>query len=102
MLTRMKRADIEHLAALARLRLNEVEKDSFANELSSIVDYVSAVSDLVADDTDVTPQEGSVYNVFRSDEITNEPEEYTADSMAEMPETKGRFLAVKKILKIDK
>lgn len=101
MLSRMKRADIQHLASLARLRLSEEELNNFEGELSSILDYVGAVSDIAADEVDAEPQVGSRYNVFRDDVITNVPDEYTEAILAEMPKTNGRFLSVKKILQID-
>jgi Asp-tRNA(Asn)/Glu-tRNA(Gln) amidotransferase C subunit len=40
------------------------------------------------------------FNIFRQDEVTNEPDQYTKDILAEMPQTKGRYMAVKKILDI--
>lgn len=94
----MKREEIEHLASLSRIRLSEAEKDSLEEDLSSIVSYVSAVSELVSDDINSTPQVGARHNVFRADEITNKADEYTEDIIAEMPASEGRFLKVKKIL----
>lgn len=97
----MKRADIEHLASLARIRLTEDEMERLPEELSSIVEYVSVVSDIAADETDAAPQVGVRHNVFRQDEVTNEPDQYTKDILAEMPETDGRYMVVKKILQTD-
>lgn len=101
MMTVMKRADIEHLALLARIRLSEEELSHFETELSSIMSYVSVVSDIAGDDVEAEPQVGAVYNVFRQDEVTNQPDEFTKDIIAEMPHSEGRFLSVKKILQTD-
>lgn len=101
MLGHMKKEDIEHLASLARIRLTEDEKGNLEKDLSSIVDYVSVISDLVADDVAEQPQVGVRHNVFRADEVTNEPNQYTEAILAEMPATEGRFLKVKKILQTD-
>lgn len=98
MLLHMKRADIEHLARLSRIRLTETEIESLEGDLSSIVSYVSTITDLVGDDAQTGPQLGARSNVFRKDEVTNEPNQYTDDIVAEMPATEGRFLKVKKIL----
>ena len=97
----MKREEIEHLASLVRIRLTDTELESLESELSSIVEYVGVVSDIVASDADTTPQVGARFNVFRDDVVTNEPEQFTKDIMDEMPHTDGRFLSVKKILKTD-
>lgn len=83
------------------MRLSEEELNNFEGELSSILDYVGAVTKIAGDEADAVPQVGSRYNVFRTDEITNEPDQYTDAILAEMPKTSGRFLSVKKILQID-
>jgi len=96
----MKREEIAHLAALSRIRLSDEELVNLERELSSIVDYVSVVSSIAADDADAVPQVGVRFNVFRKDVVTNEPDQYTKDILAEMPTTEGRYLSVKKILEI--
>lgn len=95
----MNRDDITHLAALARIRLNDSELEQFETELPAIVDYVSAVNS-IADEKDVEPNPGVRPNIFREDTITNQPNQFTEDIIAEMPHSEGRFLSVKKILNI--
>lgn len=97
----MKKEEISHLATLARIRLEPSELEALESELSSIVTYVSAVTDIAAEDADAEPDLGARFNVFRKDEVTNESDEYTADVLAEMPATDGRFMLVKKILNTD-
>lgn len=94
----MKRDDIVHLANLARIRLSDAEITNFEGELNSIMAYVGAVSSIAADDADAAPVVGVRHNIFRKDEVTNEPDQYTADIIAEMPHSEGRFMSVKKIL----
>ena len=98
---RMKKEEIQHLAALARIRLSDEEVTQFETELSSIVQYVSAVQSLASDEDASEPELGVRYNVFRKDEVTNEPDQYTDAALQEMPQTSGRFMEVKKILKTD-
>jgi aspartyl-tRNA(Asn)/glutamyl-tRNA(Gln) amidotransferase subunit C len=97
----MKKEEIEHLAHLARIRLTPEELTSLETELPKIIDYVGVVSSIVADSADAKPKVGARYNVFRKDEVTNQPGEFTKDMLAEMPETKGDYLKVKKILQTD-
>lgn len=92
----MNREDIAHLGTLSRIELSEAELQKLEGELSSIVSYVSAISEIASED--VEPQVGVRYNIFRKDEVTNTPDEYTADLLAEMPATDGRYMKVKKIL----
>ncbi len=96
----MKREEIEHLARLARISLTEEELVSMESDLSSILEYVSAVRDIAGDGA-LEPRLTPRINVFRKEVVTNEPNQYTGDILAEMPETHGRFLKVKKILQID-
>lgn len=94
----MKREDITHLATLARLELSEVELKDLESELSSIMSYVSVVTDIASDDTDKTQILGARHNVFRADVVTNKADDYTADLLKEMPYSDGRHMKVKKIL----
>ena len=95
----MKADDTKHLASLARIELTEIEVETYTNDIAQIVDYVSAVSELVADKTGLKPQVGARYNVVRDDVVTNEPDQYTEDALREMPQTSGRHMLVKKIMK---
>lgn len=94
----MKREDIAHLATLARLELTETELQALPAELSSIMSYVSVISDMASEDADMTPVLGARHNILRPDLVTNEADEYTTDLIAEMPRTEGRYLKVNKIL----
>ncbi|MEK7462135.1 MAG: Asp-tRNA(Asn)/Glu-tRNA(Gln) amidotransferase subunit GatC [Patescibacteria group bacterium] len=94
----MKREDVAHLATLARIELSEAELTRLEEELSSIVSYVSAITDIAGDEADTAPQLGARFNVFRADEVTNQADEYTEDLLAELPQREGRYMKVKKIL----
>ena len=95
----MNREDILQLGELARVTLSDAELDKLEMELPAIVSYVSTVSEIASDEADAEPQVGSRYNVLRKDVVTNEPDQFTEDLLREMPNTKGRFMKVKKILK---
>lgn len=93
------RDDILHLGELARIALTDEEVATLETELSDIMSYVSTVNDIAADDADASPQVGARYNVLRPDVVTNQPDQFTDDLLREMPDTKGRHMKVKKILK---
>lgn len=96
----MTKEEILHLGTLARIRLTDAEADSLRGDISSILEYVSAIDAIVADTT-LTKRVGARFNIFRADEVTNEPGEYTEALMAEMPEMEGRYLKVRRILNPD-
>ncbi|MBY0309956.1 Asp-tRNA(Asn)/Glu-tRNA(Gln) amidotransferase subunit GatC [Patescibacteria group bacterium] len=94
----MTKEEIEHLARLSRIALSPAETVSFQSEITSILDYVSVVNAMAADETPHAPTVPEHINIFRADEVTNEPGSNTEVLLAAMPETHGRFMKVKKIL----
>jgi aspartyl-tRNA(Asn)/glutamyl-tRNA(Gln) amidotransferase subunit C len=97
----MNKEDIKHLSQLSRIEISEAEADNFSKEISAIISYVEVIQDIIGDDKDKEPKVGARFNVFRDDVVTNEPDSYTPDLLAEMPKTQNRFLVVKKILQTD-
>jgi aspartyl-tRNA(Asn)/glutamyl-tRNA(Gln) amidotransferase subunit C len=97
----MTKEEVQHLAKLARIELSEAEIETFTTEMSAILEYVSEVKDIVAAGDQKEPVVGLRHNIFRKDEVLNEPDQYTKDILAEMPKTEGRFMVVKKILNQD-
>lgn len=93
--------EVKHLATLARIELSEAEAEAFTKEMSAILEYVSTVKDIAGDGLSTEPAVGRHHNIFRKDEVTNAPDEYTEALLNEMPKTEGRFMVVKKILQID-
>jgi len=85
------------LGTLSRVRITDEEAESLGTDIDAVLEYVSVVNEITADEG-VTKKVGAVYNVFREDEVTVEPGVHSDDLLAEAPETKGRFLKVKKIL----
>jgi len=98
---RMTKEEIAHLARLSRVALTPTELDNFHTEISSILDYVSKVNAMAADDRIGEPVVGPVHNIFRADEVTVAPESYTDTLLTAMPAREGRYLKVKKILSQD-
>lgn len=97
----MDKAAIQKLGSMARIRLSDEETTQFQTEIEAILAYVSKVDALVESLPD-TPSVPALHNVFRADEVTNTAGEYTDALMREMPDTKGRFMRVKKILDTEK
>jgi aspartyl-tRNA(Asn)/glutamyl-tRNA(Gln) amidotransferase subunit C len=62
------RAQVLHVARLARLRLGEDEVERMAGELSGILDHVDRISALDLDDVEPTSHVVQLENVLRPDE----------------------------------
>ena len=54
-------ADVEHVAALARLGLSDAEKERLRDQLSSILEHIDALSEV---DTDAIPPTASVIPLY--------------------------------------
>lgn len=66
--------EVEHIAHLARLGLTEEEKEKFAQQLSSILDYVEQLKEVDTEGVEPTAQVTGLENIFRSDEIEDSDE----------------------------
>jgi aspartyl-tRNA(Asn)/glutamyl-tRNA(Gln) amidotransferase subunit C len=62
------RAQVLHVARLARLRLDDEEIDRMASELSSVLDHIEKISELDLTDVPPTSHVIDVENVLRPDE----------------------------------
>lgn len=96
----MEKSEVLHLARLARIRLSDEEVEQFTKEIGPILEYVSQLDEVIAE-SGLTKTVGPVHNVFRDDAVTIPSGEYSEALQAEMPETSGAYLKVKKILNPD-
>jgi aspartyl-tRNA(Asn)/glutamyl-tRNA(Gln) amidotransferase subunit C len=93
---KLKPAEVEHVAHLARLALTEGEKDRFGEQLSSILEYAERLQEL---DTDAIPATATVLpltNVMREDEV--QPSLSRADVLANAPAVEADFFRVPLVL----
>ena len=65
----ISRAEVAHLARLARLAVTEDELDRFAGQLDVILASVASVGKVAADDIEPTSHAVPLTNVFRPDQI---------------------------------
>ena len=62
------RAQVLHVARLARLRLDEEEIGRMSSELSSVLDHIEKISQLDLEGVEPTSHVVDLENVFRADE----------------------------------
>ena len=89
-MSQITRAEVAHLARLARLALEDDELDRFGGELDAIVQAISRIGDL--DTTDVPPTSHALpmTNVTRPDEVR--PSLTQAQALSGAPaQEDGRF-----------
>jgi len=90
------RAEVQHLAGLARISLSDDELDHLANELPAILEHVRVVESAAGDDVLPMSHPLPISNVFRAD--ATRPSLPTADALAGAPASEQDRFLVPKIL----
>ena len=90
------RAEVAHLARLARLDLEEAELDHYAEQLDVILQAVARVSEVAADDVPPTSHPVPLVNVTRPDEAR--PGLPREDALAAAPAVEDERFRVPRIL----
>ena len=89
---RLTIADVEHVAALARLGLTGAEKERMRDQLSSILGHIAALEEIDTAAIPPTAQTIELTNVMREDEVrASLPVEHV---LANAPRRSGNFFEV--------
>ncbi len=89
---RLTIADVEHVAALARLGLTGAEKERMRDQLSSILGHIAALEEIDTAAIPPTAQTIELTNVMRDDEVR--PSLPVARVLANAPRRSGDFFEV--------
>lgn len=96
--------EIENLANLARIKIDDSEKAGLAKEIDSILNYVDQLKKATVD-IDFSPIPGAVHNVFRDDIARSDSFAILREDrdriLKEAPDREGDFISVKKIIAQD-
>ncbi len=92
----LTRADVEHVAHLARLGLSEAELARLEGQLNHILDQYAKLAELDTDDIPPTAQTIELENILRED--VARPSLPAAPILANAPERDGDYFVVPAIL----
>ena len=95
-MTSITRAEVSHLARLARLALTDDELDRFAGQLDVILASVATVSEIAADDIPPTSHSVPLTNVFRPDVV--KPSLSAQDALSQAPAAEESRFRVPRML----
>lgn len=87
-------SDIEKLAELSRLTLTEEEKKQYLQDFSSILKYVSEISEVKSGEVQESP---TLTNVMRDDVVEHAAGTYTVALLAAAPATENGYYKVKQV-----
>lgn len=87
---------IEDVAKLARIRLDEKEKDKLGKDLEGILAYVEKLNELDTKAVQPTSHALPLENVFRKDEIKRQ--DVKEEVLKHAPSREGGFFKVPKVI----
>ena len=93
------RAEVAHLAGLARISLSDAELDHLAAELPAILEHVRVVQSAAGDDVLPMSHPLPISNVFRADEVVSGLT--TDEALAGAPASEQDRFLVPKILEAE-
>ena len=90
------RKEVEHVASLARLALNEDEKKAYEEELKDVITFMDKLEELDTEGIEPTIHVLDMHNVFRKDEVQESlPIE---DVLKNAPDSEEDYFVVPSIL----
>ena len=92
----LSRADVEHVAYLARLGLTDDELTRLEGQLNHILDQYAKLAELDTADIPPTAQTIELENILREDVV--QPSMAPGEVLANAPEREGDFFVVPAIL----
>lgn len=92
----LTRAEVEHVAHLARLGLTEDEVDRLVGQLGHILDQYAVLSELDTEAIPPTAQTIEVENILRDDVV--KPSLSVEEALANAPERSGDYFVVPAVL----
>lgn len=92
---KLSQQEVEHIATLARLRLTNTEKEKYAEQLSSILDYVDKLGTVDTTNVEPTSQVTGLTNITRPDVVENSG--IAEELIANAPQHRDGFIVIPKI-----
>jgi aspartyl-tRNA(Asn)/glutamyl-tRNA(Gln) amidotransferase subunit C len=93
---KLKREEVLHIAALARLGVTDKDVETFQEQLSNILDNFVVLNKLDTSTVPPTAQSIEIQNVTMADEIKTSLSQ--EDVLANAPQREGDFFKVKVVL----
>lgn len=91
----LTKKEIEHIARLSRLELSEEEKERFAAQLSSVLEYVGKLQEVDTSGVSYEYQVEGLENIMASDDVRVSDDDTRTRLLNAMPDRAGDLLKVK-------
>ncbi len=87
---------VEHVAHLARLALNDAERQQFTEQLNAILAYMEQLNEVPTPDVEPTSHVLDLVNVFRKDDAHQTMD--VEDALRNAPESTHQYFVVPRIV----
>lgn len=94
----INKEEIEKIANLAKLDLNENEKEKYAQQFSSILSFIDTLNELNISGDQILGLESDASNQLRGDEVFSCDEDSRKLSLSQSPEIENNQIKVKRVL----
>lgn len=98
-MAKLTKAEVLHVAKLARLDLTDKEKTKYEKQLSKVVEFISELDEVDTSELEPTSQTTGLKNVFRLDEINSSDVLPQDEALSGTNNTHNGYFTVGAILK---
>ncbi len=96
---KLTKKEIEHIADLARLELDDNELKLYGNQLSDILDFIDQLQEVDTTGVEPTAQVTGLINIWREDKVLVWDKQEQADALVQAPALEDEQIKVKRVLK---
>ena len=97
-MAKLTKDEIIHIAQLSKIELTDAEIEKFLHQLSSIVDYISELSEVDVKGVEPTSQTTGLTDVYREDLVKADNSLSQDEAISGSEETHNGYFKVKAIL----
>jgi len=97
-MAKLTKADVLHVAKLAKLELKDSEIEKYTSQLSKVLDYFKELDGVDTKSTEPTSQTTGLEDVFRTDELKNLNSLTQDEAVSGSDNTHNGYFKVKAIL----
>ena len=101
-MAKLTKAEVSHVAKLAKLHLTEKEKEKYLKQLSKVVEFISELEEVDTSAFEATSQTTGLENVHRVDEVKAGATLPQEEAISGTNNTKNGYFEVEAILNKDK
>jgi aspartyl/glutamyl-tRNA(Asn/Gln) amidotransferase C subunit len=90
--------EVEKIAFLSRLEINDIERKKYQEQLSDILKYIDSLKEVNCSDLDYLGLDSGVSNQYRNDEVKRWDQEGVDTALKQFSDEEERQLKINRVL----